>query len=235
MGNIGDIIKQGDNRDMELNPNITPPKAFKFKMAETLEGAKRILWNSLTFVDPSLKKKGKFVNHEAYGKIASWMFDNKGKGLLLTGGVGVGKTTALRAIVFAFSTTKCFYDKFHRKIPVAKILRIIEAQDLSTPEYKLKERFCNSNEIGDRPEEILTKKYFVIDDLGTEGKVKVGDSYREPFNDIMKNIDFHKKMVVITSNLSMEEMIDRYDDRTSDRFASNFIHVDFGEDSMSLR
>lgn len=219
------IMKKIDEKG---NKTIQPIK-FSFG---SIDECKIILWGCLTRV--SSITKDNFVYNEGIKDIISWMQNNHGLGLLICGSTGTGKTTIIKALLRAFNTFPVIYDHIQKK-KSCKELKMINAKDLvlSKEEFSAKYSFYGDGDIGKRPEFIVQKKFFAIDDVGRETMKNDYGIKKMPIQDIIEDIDSKKKMVLMSANLKIGELVKKYDDRTIDRILKNFAVVEF--DGKSLR
>lgn len=147
--------------------------------------ARRVLWREL------VAEVGEAVWLPEYEKVAAWLADNKGRGLLCMGDCGRGKTII---------TQKILPRIFQRD---GKVLNCFTAIDLLN-----------------RYEEISQYKHICIDDMGTEPNAK---KYGVTHNYVAELIDLAErrdKLIVLSTNLNKDEILDRYDLRTFDRLKS---------------
>lgn len=124
-----------------------------------------------------------------YDSIAEWLSDNKGRGLLCMGNLGRGKTLiATKAIPILFNYFKRL------------IVRVTDAQELN-----------------DKIDVVKQSHIICIDDVGTEGEyVRYGER-RIPFAELVDLAEKHGKLLIITTNLTIEELTAKYGERTIDR------------------
>lgn len=150
-------------------------------------------------------------------KIAGWLTNENSKpGLLLFGTVGNGKTTALRAtyrlaeLVFSDRSAYSRRDTGNRVIE-AKLLENISIQTMS---------------------ELSTSERLFIDDAGTESEeIKNYGNAITPLADIICKRYNNQKFTIISTNLKMEEMRDKYGDRVYDRIIEMFNRIAYNAPS----
>jgi len=138
-----------------------------------------------------------------YDEVAAWLTDNQGKGLLCMGDCGRGKTLI---------TNRILPRLFQR---IGKVLHIHTAIELL-----------------DHYPEISPYKHICIDDMGTEPDAK---RFGESHNYISELIDLaerKEKLLIISTNLNKEEILQRYDLRTFDRLRSLCMRVVFKGESL---
>lgn len=124
-----------------------------------------------------------------YEAVCQWLSDNEGKGLLLYGNCGRGKS-----IIAMHCLPRIFY------VEQGKVLNTFAAIDLLTQYDSIKEY-----------------KNIVIDDIGTEPDGReygVGHNYVSELVDLAER---KQKMLVLTTNLTYDELLQRYGTRTMDR------------------
>lgn len=136
-----------------------------------------------------------------YSKVAEWMKDNNGRGLLLMGNVGRGKTEIGRNIMPAIISHYC-----------RRIVNCYDAVELSA-----------------RKSEYLDKCWpLCIDDLGTEKDAKS----RDVFERLADQMEKKGRFLIVTTNLSGDDIRRIYGDRVIDRLKGNTTCIIFKGDSM---
>jgi len=125
---------------------------------------------------------------DAYRKVVEWMHDNKGKGIGLVGSNGTGKTTILMSALPVLFLSQ-----------LNKVFMPYPSVDLPQDLGKI-------------------KKWAVgIDDVGAEWPVNNFGNKFEPVSYAIDYCDRNMKLLLFTSNLSSEELIQRYGIRIMDR------------------
>lgn len=126
-----------------------------------------------------------------YEDVAEWLTDNKGRGLWLCGECGRGKTligAKILPVLFNFY----HYPK--------KTITLYDAKDMN-------------NMYND----IVKQHIIYIDDVGKES-VEVNYGNRNlRFPDIVDEAEKKGKLLMFTTNLSQEKMVEKYGERTVDR------------------
>lgn len=133
----------------------------------------------------------KAVWQPEYEGIVDWLTDNKGRGLWLCGECGRGKTligAKILPIVLNF---------YH--LP-RKIISLYDAKDLNG-----------------RFEEIASKHIIYIDDVGKESMAVQYGNRNLRFPDIVDEAEKKGKLLMFSTNLSQDEMLAKYGERTVDR------------------
>lgn len=125
----------------------------------------------------------------AYDEIADWMTDNKGKGLLVVGHCGTGKTLICGKV-----------------IPI--LINCLEKK-IITP--------YTAQELNERLEEALRKKLVYIDDVGTESELVQYGNRRNAFCELVDYAEGRKNLLIMTTNKTTEELAQKYGNRTVDR------------------
>jgi DNA replication protein DnaC len=134
-----------------------------------------------------------------YNEIVEWMSNTNGKGLLLMGDCGRGKSTILCSII-----PLIFHFAFN------KIVTPYSAKDLNLPDLQHGKKTIGWSKIS-------VKWCLAIDEVGTEeAEFNFGERY-EPFNKIIDDAENSIKLVFISTNLTKEQLLQRYGERTYDR------------------
>lgn len=140
-----------------------------------------------------------------YEGVAEWLSDNKGKGLLCIGNCGRGKTVICQ-----------------------KIFPVLFENLIKRPYFVF-----DSNELGHKMDEIKSYvRYIMVDDIGLEQETVI---YGERHNSFSELVDFAEKrglLLVLTTNLTPDELSEKYGDRTRDRLRSLVKVVVFDGESM---
>lgn len=130
-----------------------------------------------------------------YEEISEWLTDNKRKGLLLFGGNGLGKTmicTRIFPVIF----------KYYLKLEYfyADAIRLSEYYKNPIDNYELE-----------------SNKPLIIDDFGIERVVSDYGEKRDLFSEIVDLSEKRGRLLILTTNLTPEEIGERYGLRTLDR------------------
>lgn len=143
-------------------------------------------------------------NERNYRPIVDWMTDNKGKGLLMFGGCGLGKS------VIGMYILPLLIKDVHKKE-----VNIFSAQELNQ-----------------KIDEILKLHIIYIDDIGTEDNLNSYGNKRMPFAELCDAAEKKGKLLILTTNLSIDELTQRYGDRVVDRLIATTKAVPFTGDSL---
>jgi DNA replication protein DnaC len=141
-----------------------------------------------------------------YKHVAEWLSDNNGRGLLLVGNCGLGKSLLCRQVI------PMIINYYYRKI-----VHIFDATDL------------NKKSMTDK---ILSSHLTCIDDLGTENELNDFGNRRIVFCELADRAEKDGKMLLITTNLSEEELRQKYGERTIDRLHAITRKIVFRGDSL---
>ena len=140
-----------------------------------------------------------YTHLPAYDEIIDWLVDTKGRGLMLMGECGLGKSTILNYVIPAIFRTK-----------TTKSLKSISAKDLGTIEKSI-------------------TTFIIIDDLGTESIKNDYGTKIDAVADAISYAEDSSKTLLITTNLSGKSLKERYDERTLDRLRKCKVVVIKGE------
>jgi DNA replication protein DnaC len=172
------------------------------KISISIDNAKEILTNALRYFISLENRESVWLPE--YEEVADWLNDNQGRGLFLYGNCGRGKTVLARYVIPAILLK---YDR--------KVVNCFDAQEMNTS-----------------LDEVLKKKIVCIDDIGTEEiSVNYGNK-RLAFLEVVDAAEKNGKLLIITSNLNQEQLVQKYGDRTMDRIISTTKRVLFKGKSL---
>ena len=176
------------------------------KLYISIPNAKEIAQQALTFFIGNEGKQAVWLKE--YDQIVEWMEDNKGLGLLLHGKCGNGKTIMSRYVIPA--------------ILLRKLNKVVCCVDVS--------------ELNNDSERIFSRKIISIDDVGTEEiSIKYGEK-RLVFAELMDLVEKQSKLIIITTNLTAEQLTAKYGDRIMDRLKATTKRIAFnGQSFRSVR
>ena len=164
--------------------NFLQPKMYNRYKLGTKEELKEMFIKAFNHYDQTV---GTYNHLPEYDKIIDWMVDTKGRGLMLMGECGLGKSTILNYVIPAIFRTK-----------TKKSL-------VSTPAKELKE-VVKSN-----------ASFIIIDDLGTESIKNDYGTKIDAVADAISYAEDSSKTLLITTNLDAADLKKIYDERTLDR------------------
>lgn len=141
-----------------------------------------------------------------YDQIVNWLTDNQGKGLLLIGPPGVGKSEiCMKVIPLIF------------RMALHKVFSRYQATEL-----------CNEATYRSS----LRQRFIAIDDFG-KNDVRISIIVECSFNtEIVDGIEKHGTLLVTNTNLTLEEIKTKYGLRTFDRLRANMHVVVIREKSL---
>lgn len=151
----------------------------------------------------SLEEK-KLVWMPQYDRVAEWLSDNKGRGLLLYGTPGQGKTLIGRYAIPAIL--------YHR---LSLIANAVDATALNRD-----------------PDLWLTKKILSIDDIGVEDISNKYGNRRMVVSEVLDAAEKNGKLLILTSNLTKDQLIEKYGDRVFDRIIATTQRIAFVGESL---
>lgn len=139
-----------------------------------------------------------------YRPIVDWMIDNKGRGLLLSGGCGLGKSLIGMRILPLLINDTC-----------RKVVSVYKAQELNT-----------------NPDDVINKHLIYIDDIGTESISNIYGNKRVPFCELCDAVEQKGKLLMCSTNLTIDELKEKYGERTVDRLRATTKYVPLYGDSL---
>lgn len=160
---------------------------------------------------------------------ARWLINSHGSpGLMLCGLCGNGKTTLAKAISWLIG----YITERELGYVKRKSMKFYTAKDIC--------RMCIA---GERYKEqfdgygkLFTEPMLIIDDLGEEPKeIMVYGMIHTPIIDIISERYAHQLMTIITTNLSKEQLIEKYGERIYDRLREMLTQIVFRNDSYRTR
>ena len=175
MRTIEDTFKQAD---------FLKPKVYNRYKLGTKEELKEMFIKAFKYYDRTIDK---YEHLPAYDEIIDWMVDTRGRGLMLMGECGLGKSTILNYVIPAIFRTK-----------TNKVLRSVPAKELAAVEKNV-------------------APFIIIDDLGTESIKNDYGTKIDAVADAISYAEDSSKTLLITTNLSPNSLKERYDERTLDR------------------
>jgi DNA replication protein DnaC len=175
MRTIEDTFKQAD---------FLKPKVYNRYKLGSKEELKEMFIKAFKYYDRTIDR---YDHLPAYDEIIDWMVDTKGRGLMLMGECGLGKSTILNYVIPAIFRTK-----------TNKVLRSIPAKELGSVDKNV-------------------APFIIIDDLGTESIKNDYGTKIDAVADAISYAEDSSKTLLITTNLSPNSLKERYDERTLDR------------------
>jgi DNA replication protein DnaC len=136
-----------------------------------------------------------------YDLVLDWLSDNNGKGLYLTGDCGRGKSNIIYGVILPLYKIvfRSFLPGFHATQLPEKVS--IQFEDRYTWNYEI----------------LLKWKIAYIDEIGTERMVTAYGEKFEPFNAVLNEAEQKLNLLILSSNLSGDQFLNRYGDRAMDR------------------
>ena len=170
--------------DTFKNADFLQPKVYNRYKLGTREEIKEMFIKSFEYYDRTVEK---YEHLPAYDEIIDWMTDTKGRGLMLMGECGLGKSTILNFVIPAIFRTR-----------TNKILRSVPAKELGAVDRN-------------------KAPFIIIDDLGTESIKNDYGTKIDAVADAISYAEDSSKTLLITTNLTPQALKERYDERTLDR------------------
>ena len=154
-----------------------------------------------------------------YAGVVDWMTSTKGRGLLLYGDCGRGKSIILTGVVPVLLAMK-------ERMTVA-----IHADEFSKP-YDLALRMAGYDARMTNLDYLTRTAYPIIDELGVEPLVNdYGEKY-EGFNRVINAVERYLRPLFLSTNLTREQLLRRYGERTFDRLTRLCRPVKFEGESL---
>jgi DNA replication protein DnaC len=167
-----------------------------------IPNAKTILENCFKYV-LSLQN-AEFMWQPEYDEVAKWFGNNQGRGLFLFGDCGRGKSLLSRYVIPA--------------ILLKYMKKVVTVYDIQEMNAKI--------------DEVMKKHIISLDDIGTEElSVNYGNK-RLAFAEIMDSVEKHGKLVIVSTNLKKDAIIERYGERIYDRIISTTYRIEFKGNSL---
>jgi DNA replication protein DnaC len=139
-----------------------------------------------------------------YDEVAAWLENNEGDGLLLSGSCGKGKSMLARYVIPAILLKYC-----------KRIVSVYDFQEM------------NAN-----IDAVLSKHLISIDEVGMESTIYNYGNKRSAFFEVMDAVEKYGKLVIISTNLSKDEIIDRYGERVYERIIATTRRIEFKGKSL---
>ena len=143
----------------------------------------------------------------AYDEVAKWMASTNGKGLLLIGANGTGKTTIEQIL-------KKIIDRyFNTETDIVNRCRMTSANDMK----EVWDRYC---------------RYQIIDDIGKESVFSNYGERHDYFSEILDRAERMGQLLICSTNLDGKKLIEKYGVRSMDRMNHLLHAVKFEGDSF---
>ena len=160
------------------------PKIYNRYKLGTKEELKEMFIKAFKHYDRTIDV---YEHLDSYDEIIDWLSDTKGRGLMLMGDCGLGKSTILNFVIPAIFRTK-----------TNKLLTSTPAKELGEIERS-------------------SASFIIIDDLGTESIKNDYGTKIDAVSDAISYAEDSSKTLLITTKLDAEDLKKRYDERTLDR------------------
>lgn len=149
--------------------------------------------------------KDSAVWRDEYMQVVDWLSNNQGKGLLLVGSCGNGKSLIGGKII--------------------PMLLYYYCERLMCFQYR-------ATEMNNRMNEVMQHKVIYIDDLGTESMLNHYGNKHMVFNELIDAAEHEGKLLIISTNLDMQHLTEKYGGRTADRLRGLTAYVPFNGKSL---
>lgn len=165
------------------------------------------------------KSIGLYHHLPEYAAVIDWMIATRGRGLLLYGDCGRGKSIILTGVVPVLLAMKgCFVVPIH-------------ADEFQKP-YDFAGCTAGYDPKMSNLDYLIRSAYPIIDELGVEPLVNnYGEKY-EGFNRVINAAERYLRPLFLSTNLTREQLLLRYGERTFDRLTRLCRVVEFKGDSL---
>ena len=164
--------------------NFLQPKMYNRYKLGTTDELREMFIKAFKYYDRTIDV---YEHLDSYDEIIDWLSDTNGRGLMLMGECGLGKSTILNYVIPAIFRTK-----------TNKLLTSTPAKELGEIERS-------------------SASFIIIDDLGTESIKNDYGTKIDAVADAISYAEDSSKTLLITTNLKPNKLKERYDDRTLDR------------------
>lgn len=141
---------------------------------------------------------------QEYDLVVSWLSNNEGRGLLMYGNCGRGKTLIGRRLLPIILNHFC-----------KKIVKCYTTQEMNR-----------------HPDEVLSNHVTYLDDIGTEDVCNIYGNKRLIFPEIVDAAERDGKLLIISTNLTLKQLEEKYGIRTKDRLRAITVQVPFKGESL---
>lgn len=205
----------------ELIDKLVKDRKLVIRNPQTLSwGDKEVCEALFTSLFRRLDKSISVYEHlPEYVEIIDWMSNTEGKGLVLKGDCGRGKSIIATCMLPVLLATKSI-----ATYPV-------QADDFEKP-YPFAANTMGMDPRAANLDYLIKCPYPIIDELGTEKLVnEYGEKY-EGFNSIINAAERYYRPLFISTNLTTDQLLNRYGERTLDRLQHLCRIVEFHGDSL---
>jgi DNA replication protein DnaC len=189
------------------------PTIRQIKLKEGVN-AKELLWRGLTTYEGS---NARWLTE--YDEVADWLTDNKNKGLMLAGNCGLGKTLIGMNIIPVILENYCEEDD--DDFFSDKSIAVFSANEIN-------ETYRNE----DKRKNLFYNRPIMIDDIGTEPEINIFGEKHMVFSEIVDHCEKHGRLMILTTNLTSEQIQAQYDMRIRDRLRYLVRKIGFEGKSM---
>lgn len=213
-------MKINDKMDMAMLLKVERPDRFHLNYS-VIDIQKALL---MAYKSEVQQRNGTISNETQVASllkpIAEWLVNPNGKyGLLLYGGVGTGKTTALYALRRVINAA-CRAERDDNTLTGygKEVIEVVKAKEVVDSYTGNPMHFSN----------MKRTELLAIDELGVENvDIKNYGNENEPIIDLLSYRYDKLKVTALTSNLTMKQIEERYGLRLADRFNEMFYKVAF--------
>lgn len=157
------------------------------------------------FLSEILKQREEELNWlPEYSEVSAWLDDNQGRGLFLYGDCGRGKSLIVR-----------FAIPMILRYALRMVVNVYDAPSLLQ-----------------NVDSAMAQRNIAIDDMGTESMLVDYGNKRDVVSEIFDAAEKTGKLLIVSTNLRKDQLIDRYGERIFERVISTTKRIEFTGKSL---
>lgn len=141
---------------------------------------------------------------QEYDEVAQWLTDNEGRGLMLIGNPGRGKTVLIHHVL-----PRLLNEQLHLYVNCYTALELNDYE--IDPRGKVRTQYQRI---------VKENKIIAVDDIGTEPDAQVFKEQHCYFSELVDECERKQKLLLCSTNLDRDELVQRYRLRTMDRLTA---------------
>lgn len=157
------------------------------------------------FLSEILKQREEELNWlPEYSEVSAWLDDNQGRGLFLYGDCGRGKSLIVR-----------FAIPMILRYTLRMVVNVYDAPSLLQ-----------------NVDSAMAQRNIAVDDIGTESMLVDYGTKRDVVSEIFDAAEKTGKLLIVSTNLRKDQLIDRYGERIFERIISTTKRIEFTGKSL---